>query len=184
METNMQQTMEISLRGELIEGEDLIWSDNPNPHNKSINSPVRGLLITTIIIAIISIVLIGIGIILQKFVADQTAGPALYGFGGMCAFLAFLFAIAVFTERGKTHTTHNTLYAITNRRVIIVHIGNNGNTTTYSFGKNDIGQVQRMERPDGSGDLTFASRIVSRNEMFIGIDNIRRVEHILISTLK
>jgi hypothetical protein len=35
MEISMQQHMEISLKSELMEEEELVWSGSPNPHSKN-----------------------------------------------------------------------------------------------------------------------------------------------------
>src|SRR5207245_2295908 len=50
--------------------------------------------------------------------------------------------------------SRNTLYAITNRRVIMLRSGRN--TRVSSYPRHAITQVQHIERPDGSGDLIFA----------------------------
>ncbi len=49
----------------------------------------------------------------------------------------------------------DTVYAITDSRIIMVTSGKR--LIVYSYGKEDIGILNRIERPDGSGDLIFAA---------------------------
>jgi len=198
----MQQHIELSLSGELTEGEELLWSGSPNSLNKNIVSPARTTLIIGIVIGILAIILIAIGIYVQIVVTDlsvsTTISIQMYFYGGFLAFITILILTIFFGQHAAMHNTHNTLYAITNRRVIIIRAGHHNHTTIDSFGNGDIGQIRRQEHPDGSGDLIFACRISlvqytgnnsahqasNVNGIFTRIDNVLRVEHLLISTLK
>jgi hypothetical protein len=88
----------------------------------------------------------------------------------------------------------NTLYAITNRRVIIMRTGRLLCVDSYS--KESIRQVRRIERADESGDLLIATQTGSvymgnsnYNHMINGqgtlaaIANVRQVEKKLLSML-
>lgn len=83
-----------------------------------------------------------------------------------------------------------TLYAITDRQVLIVTEGRT--RTVQSFREGEITKIVRTERPDGSGDLTFSERVVRDDEAhtrvedvaLIGIPEVREVEKILRSAFR
>jgi hypothetical protein len=79
----------------------------------------------------------------------------------------------------------NTLYAITNRRVIILSSGRNARVSSYP--RHAIKQVQRIERPDGSGDLIFAGNPAYGNSCrvwtFSALPDVRLVEQKLLRML-
>jgi hypothetical protein len=95
------------------------------------------------------------------------------------------------------YPSRNTLYTITNRRVIILRSGRYLRVSSY--GKRAITQVQRIERHDGSGDLIFVAnppyRSSGKNQSPAGISstgpvgtfsalpNVRLVEQKLIRML-
>jgi len=69
----------------------------------------------------------------------------------------FLFLTVLFVILGLIlrQSLKGTLYAVTDQRIIVMNTGRT--LTVDSYGRDDIGQIRRSERPDGSGDLTFAS---------------------------
>jgi hypothetical protein len=80
------------------------------------------------------------------------------------------------------HSARRTVYAITNRRAILVR---GGRTTTFrSFLPDRLHELQRRERNDGSGDVVFVSRFWTDSEGdrrteetgFMRIDNPKEVE--------
>lgn len=83
-----------------------------------------------------------------------------------------------------------TLYAVTNRRALIV--SGAFSTTVKSFTHTEIHELQRVERAGGSGDLYFGSReVVTRRGGtmrqrigFLGIPDIRTVEQLIRSRLQ
>ena len=83
-----------------------------------------------------------------------------------------------------------TVYALTNRRVIVWQPSWFGRVTAQSFTASGLNQMFRMERPDGAGDLVFqvpvtAFRANSQPERrgFVAIDNVREVEELVRKTL-
>jgi hypothetical protein len=84
-----------------------------------------------------------------------------------------------------------TVYGITNKRLLI--IADTGKSRSVdSYGSDNIGDIKRTERPDKSGDLTFAQRTTKNSEgsqhtaniSFIGVPEVRRVEELLRATFK
>ena len=78
-----------------------------------------------------------------------------------------------------------TVYAVTERRAVI--IGGWASRSIQSFTRDEIGNVIRIERPDGVGTLHFASRVTTNSKGFerirrigfIGIPEVRRVEQMI-----
>lgn len=78
----------------------------------------------------------------------------------------------------------DTVYAVTDRRALI--ISGRKNRSIQSFDRDDIGELTRVERADGSGTLYFATRtFTSRGRTrqnrigFIGIPEVRHVERLI-----
>ena len=77
-----------------------------------------------------------------------------------------------------------TLYAITDRRAIIIKQGISSNTIR-SFMPDDLYDLEKVEKRDGSGDILFGSRegMASNNNGralgFFGVDDARSAERML-----
>jgi hypothetical protein len=149
------QTMETSLGNELLEGEELIWSGRPAERGKSIASPARTLLIVGLVYTGIGllILLVGLILLLALFLqTDPSVSLSLFIPGGVFFVVgAILFLVSQFAR----FVPKSTFYAITNRRVIILRGGRYLRVASYNI--RAINQVQRLELPDGSGDLIFSS---------------------------
>jgi hypothetical protein len=79
----------------------------------------------------------------------------------------------------------STVYALTNRRVMIITGG--ASKKIQSFAGKDIGIIERTERANGSGDVTFATITTSKNTHrvgFMGVQDSRRVERLLLDVFK
>ena len=86
-------------------------------------------------------------------------------------------------------TAGRTLYAVTNKRALI--ISSLFGTSVKSYMYAEIRELQRVERAGGSGDLYFASRdVVARRGVthqrigFLGIPDVRGVEQLIRSRLQ
>lgn len=193
------QTMETSISNELLEGEELLWSGSPNPRGKSIVSPARVFLILGLVYAPIGLLVFILGIILWLAVPAASASGGFLGAlipGGIFFVLGLVFLLIGIYGR---FTKKNTFYAITDRRVIILRGGRY--LHAISYGRRAITQVQRLERPDGSGDLIFAGssspynayysnnshyntyNASNRPGVFTAIPNVRQVEQKLLRML-
>jgi hypothetical protein len=151
-----QQTMEAALSNELLEGETLLWFGRPDARKRSIASPARVFRTLGLVFMPTGLLILLIGLILvfSPFFASgfQPGMLGLFIPGGVFFILGivyFIIGLVGFSSSG------NTLYAITNQRAIIVRPGRY--VTISSYDKRNIGQVHRIERADGSGDLIFAS---------------------------
>jgi len=148
------QTMEASLSNELLEGEELLWSGRPDPQRRRIASPARVFLILGLVFLPIGLlaVIIGLTLLLSSVFPPgfQAGSLGLFIPGGVFFVLGLVYLIIGLVG---FFPSRNTLYGITNRRVIIVRLGRYLGVSSY--GKRAITQVHRIERPDGSGDLIF-----------------------------
>ena len=206
----MQQEVDTLIANELEEGERVLWTDRPHPNSKSSASPVMAYYILTAIFGIIGVMLILIGFIVSLSVSGKSGASILLGLsipGVTLIFMAIIFGIISLVYRPNLK---GTAYAITEQRIITVTKGRS--LIVYSYGKDEIGTLNRIERPDGSGDLIFAANRqsspyggnysyygasyggttgnmgtlgVSANAgKFLGIANVRDVERIVRRTFK
>src|SRR5215469_15178386 len=148
------QTMEASISNELLEGEDLLWSGRPDPRGRRIVSPARVFLILGLVFMPIGLVavIIGLTLLLSSVIppGSQAGLLGLFIPGGVFFVLGMVYLIIGLVGFSPSR---NALYAITDRRVIILRPGRYMRASSY--GKRAITQVHRIERPDGSGDLIF-----------------------------
>ena len=148
------QNMDALIAHELEEGERVLWTGRPDPNNKSSASPMMPFYIMTAVFGLVGILLILIGFIVSTSVHGKSGSDALLGLsipGVVFIFMALVFGIISLVYRPNLK---GTVYAITEQRIISVNSGNK--LTVYSYGKNDIGVLNRIEQPDGTGDLIFA----------------------------
>ncbi len=154
------QTMEVSLSNELLEGEELVWSGRPAKRGRSIaSSPARVFSIIGLIYGAIGLFFLLLGLILRLMIGDVFASGGYIGFvvpGGIFFLLGIIFFLV---GRFAHFSNRSAFYAITNRRVIILRGGRYLRVLSYDV--RAITQVQRFERPNGSGDLAFSGSFLS-----------------------
>jgi hypothetical protein len=188
------QTLEASLDNELQEGEEVLWSGRPDPQRRRIVYPTKVFVVLGLIFMPVGlfIVLVGLVLLLLSVFPPEARLASLGVFipGGVFVLLGIIYFLIGLVG---SSTPRNTLYAITNRRVIILRPGHYLRVTSY--GRGAITQVQRFERSDGSGDLVFATTPANgspgRNRsnagfssaihpgVFSALPNVRQVEQIL-----
>ena len=84
----------------------------------------------------------------------------------------------------------NTVYAITNQRLLLLMFGKNSKIESY-YAK-DVKQLERNEKPDGSGDLLFATKGYrdsdgdprTKSDGFYAVQDVKNVERLVESFLK
>lgn len=77
----------------------------------------------------------------------------------------------------KSREAMNTVYAITTRRTLIISGMNPRRVISYEA--RDIGRIETIEKPDGSGDLLFVTEDTgktTRKTGFYGIPQVKAVE--------
>jgi hypothetical protein len=183
------QTMEASLSNELLEGEEVLWSGRPDPHRRSLVSPARVFLRLGLVFLPIGLVLviIGLALLLSSGFRPSSLGLFIPGLALFIPGVVFFLLGLIYLLIGLigSFPSRNTLYAITNLRVIILRSGRNARVSSYP--KRAITQVQHIERPDGSGDLIFIGNPAygrsGRVEAFSALPDVRLVEQKLIRML-
>jgi hypothetical protein len=153
------QTMETSLSNELLEGEELIWSGRPIEGRKGMTSPAHRLQIVARIYVVLGLVLMLVALIIEILIGDLSAGRESFLFLPGFFIIILGIGLVLMSKIGNNFAPKTTLYAITTQRIIILHSGRE--LRVMSFDKRAIKQVQRVEHPDGSGDLVFFSVPVS-----------------------
>jgi hypothetical protein len=171
-------------------GEQILWVGQPNPARMAVKS-IGGFLF--------GIVWTGFTVTFLMFwMGDRGSSKwpgGIWGFEG----LAFSLLMAPFLIIGLAMLASplysylqglRTFYAVTNKRILIVETGKS--RKVQSYGQGDIGNLERTERPDGSGDLAFAKQHYkdsdgdqrTRDIKFVGIAQVRSVENIIREVFK
>lgn len=198
---------------ELEEGEQILWFDRPHPAFWPSRPRSRA---STFIDAGLSIICVGLGIIVILFggisliflssdIGTREFAPSLFGSGAFCILIPICSKlISKLIARNRANIFRSFLFAITDRRAIIIRQG--PSLTARSYFSNDIGPITCVERPDGSGNLFFAHsrgssyaynpaynntnpfpyypRYNSQAVGFEAIPNVREVERLLRRTFK
>lgn len=186
---------EESLDGELLEGEELLWSGRPRPGGKSTLSPARGLFIAGCILLPIGLVITILGaLVLATLFNTDSAGASMALFipGGILLIEGMIFFLVGLFGRLSVEKES---YAITDRRVLIIRRDRHLHVNSYT--SSAITHIHRVEQSDGSGDLIFYGNPSSHNThrsgnqvyrtsrpgVFVAIPNVRQVEQKLMRML-
>lgn len=144
--------MDPVLERHLDEGEELLWSDRPTSGSKNSSPEKSNFTALGIIFGFFGIAFIFAAFMffMKLLIGGDIIAPLICSlFAIFLTLLAILCLVAAHKWSPK-----NTLYAITNQRLIIIH--KDRATTTISYGQSDLGPIVCIEQPDGSGDLIFA----------------------------
>jgi hypothetical protein len=173
-------------RSELKPGEQFLWAGRPNPAGMALGSlggTVFGVFWCGFLVNFLQQ--------WYRFPSRDASGPAgLFGLHGLLSALFFVpFVLiglgALLSPLWAYLGARKTFYGITNERVLIVQCWRGRKVTSYY--PTDLGPLERRERPDGSGDLSFA-RITTKDSdgdpkvvpvKFSGIPAVRQVEELL-----
>jgi hypothetical protein len=144
------QTLETLIANELLPGEKLLWSGQPDPAGRSVVSPARVFRILGWIYLPLGLLLLLTGFLLLFALPTSSAFLGTLILGGIFFLLGLVFLLVGAVVRVPTR---GVCYALTSWRVLIVRAGRYLQVLSYE--KRAITRVQRFERPDGSGDLVF-----------------------------
>lgn len=169
---------------ELLEGEELLWVGQPNPVGAAMGPTLLRDLSPLIIMGFFFaffFTIIANEVPMDDFPAQFMLLPI-----GIIMLTTLWPIVARFM--GATRS----VYAITDRRALIINGG-----SVKSYGPDDIDYVERKMRGQNSGNLLFANeidtrynssnrstRVTSRPVGFLGIDNVREVEAIMLRALR
>jgi hypothetical protein len=118
---------------------------------------------------------------------DPTRDPPVWGpiIFGVVVMLAGVCSLPLFIQNAKT-VARETIYAITDKRAIILVAKKNGSITERDYRGDELIHLARNEEPDGTGTLTFesargagASSGTTSRHKFQAIENVIEVERML-----
>jgi hypothetical protein len=167
----MRQQMEHILDYELGEGENLLWSGQADALRI-----MRGSLpVLFIAIPLLVVFLLGIyGIFMIGPLSPSSIPIVLF------LVLLLLPGLLLASIPYRTYRrSQRIIYAVTDRRVLIITAGEK--RSVMSFGRADIGAIERIEGSGEKGDIVFGWQ---RNIRFTGVPHVRMVEQILFRTFK
>ena len=184
---SMPLSVEASISNELLPDEEVLWSGSPNPKSKGAVSSSR-LVISGWIETILGLLLLIFSFSLPFVGLRDFPSPLviLMIVVGTFAFIVGLLCLRVGYASTRV-SSQKMFYAITNRRVMILSRGRYLHVMSYN--KRAITQVQRVERPNGFGDLIIAvgstgNVMANRQNTLMAIPNPRHVEQKLFTMLK
>ncbi len=165
------------VKGELESGEQVLWVGQPR-----VLPFVRHLFLSSVF----AIVFAAIGMVLVLAATNAEGGqfwpPLLFGLLLLAPGLYHL-SSPLWTIR----KAHRTLYVVTDRRAIV--LTGTFSRMVLSFGPEQLTQLLRKEKPDGSGDILFlgprtapadgSRRTRSTESALYGIENVKEVEGLL-----
>jgi len=167
------------VNAQLMDGETIQWMDQPLSNYWSVGAMIAfvfGIYFTvTPIFPILSFVIE----VRSDYIIFFNIFDVLLGFMQVCIYVLlgpFLLFFSLKTRR----TTERTVYAITNRRAIIVQRGRSVFNTTYY--PKDFGDVWCKERVHGTGDIYLRGGEGSLpwlKAAFMNIRNVKEVERML-----
>lgn len=174
--------------GQLDSGESLLWSGKPTP---------SGMALGALPMTFFGIPFAGFALFWIWAAAGGISGSSERSFEGPGAFFPLfgvpflLVGLGVMLGPLWAYLgARKTVYAVTDRRAMII-IGA-GTKSVRSFGPEDMGEILRVERPDGTGSLMFTSipqagskgRVTLSRVGFVGIPDVRRVEQLIRENLE
>jgi hypothetical protein len=126
----------------------------------------------------------------KKWEPGSESGPFKYfnvcfGLFGVPFILIGLFLLS--SPIWMRRKARKTVYAVTDKRVVIFEAGYFGSYKVASYGPDRLGAIERVQRADGSGDLIIerrewrdsdGDRRTTRNGL-MGIADVRRVEELI-----
>lgn len=166
-------------QAQLEMGERLLWYGKPDPK--------RGLL-ATIPLVLFAIPWTGFSLFWMA-AASGLAFDAEPGWTSLFALFGVPFVLVGLGMLTSPYWLYKkakrTIYALTNRRAIIITGG--ANRKIQSITSKDVGLIERTERANGRGDIMFATVDAKKGPEqvgFIGISDARRVERMLLDVFK
>ena len=177
-----KQEIDGAVQRELQPQETVVWCGQPNPAH-SAREALPALLFAVPWLGIT-------GAVSWAFLGHGGV-PGIPTIGILAVFsISWLFGLSIlFVPLFAYNNSKKQVYAITNKRILIISLSRTRRVDSY--GPQDLCRFAHVEFNDGSGDLTFAQKIVtgprgqtsSMGMRFVGIPGVRSVETILRETL-
>ena len=187
--TTLPPYLQPRLDRELDEGEVVRWVAQPS--YRILRKATRDMcLVLSILLGLLCGTLITLGVLgLLGYLGDETTKTTTENWG--LIILAGLIAICtvagvIFAFKDTKYVANNTIYAITDKRAIIIVIHKNKSITERDYRGDELIHLARKESPDGSGTLTFesargagASAQTTGRHRFQAIEDVIGVERML-----
>jgi hypothetical protein len=141
------------VRGELQAGEVVLWTGRPIPGLAARPAMAFSLISGAMLVPMVLVAGVMVGMVLLIVLLTKLACFALVLLPvGLILLLGFTMVIGL--PWWTRHLAAQTAYALTDRRAIVWQQGAFA-VHVRSFSRQQLGSIQRNERPDGSGDLIF-----------------------------
>ncbi|MGH2506476.1 MAG: hypothetical protein ACRDHZ_03530 [Ktedonobacteraceae bacterium] len=185
-----------ALQNELKLDEQLLWWGRPDPMRKAKSASTQtASYIVFGVLAVVAIFLLynNINLIFEEISffgrPDSDSIFLLFVSLGLLFIPLYRFYIFYSIAQKRTNDLRQTIYGITNRRVIAMTANKQG-LSVNSYTQNDIGQINRVETGGGWGDVAYGKvrqvqrgrNTISVTEKLQGIPNAHMVEDILSRT--
>lgn len=180
--------LQMKTQNELEPGERLLWSGQPDPKRLSKKAILISLFGIPWTAFAIFWVVAAAGFKLPDFSSLSGGFQSVFPLFGIPFVLIGLgmFAAPYWVYRSAKRT----VYAITNRRALVISFGRAKSVQSYF--EQDVCDISRVERADGSGNIIFRTEETTDrkgnsrlNQIgFFGIPEVRRVERVLLDAFK
>lgn len=187
--TTLPPHLQPRLDRELDEGEVVRWVAQPS--YRILRKATRDMcLVLSILLGLLCGTMITLGVLgIFGYLGDETAKTTTENWGliilaGLIAFCTV--AGVIFAFKDAKSVANNTIYAITDKRAIIIVLHRDKSITERDYRGDELIHLARKESPDGSGTLTFesargagASSSVNTRHRLHAIEDVIGVERML-----
>ena len=178
-----------AVQSEVRDGERLVWAAQALP--RYFTGPALGSVLFAIPWTGFAIFWTVSAFVGTRYMGGGDATSAGFRFFPLFGVPFILIGLALFSAPFWTaRRLKRTVYAITDRRAIILAAGSFGSMKVRSFGPGALASIERVERADGSGDLIFEEYTERRGSSshtvrhgFVSVARVRDVEDVVRKTL-
>jgi hypothetical protein len=170
---------ELVAQNEFAPGEHLVWAARPEPARMARAS---------LPILIFAIPWTAFTLFVVVMASGITTGATNQGFYILFPLFGLPFVLVGLAMMSAPYWAYkkakSTVYAVTDKRLLVISEGRS--KTVHSFDPDQIGDITRRERPDGSGDIIFARIVDDETEGyrrsrvtengFLAVPDVRTVE--------
>lgn len=181
--TELPTELRDAAQGELQEGERILWTGQPDAHRAMFQSGCLTLFgIPWTAFAVFWTVMAAGGV---QSIGKGSPWAWLFPLWGL-PFIAIGIGMLLAPLWAWRHA-RNTAYVVTNKRILFITLGKFTKTQAFLPSSDDL---ERSERADGTGDLTFLKQYgrdsdgdrTTNKMQFVGVPEVRRVETLLVET--
>ncbi len=145
--------LQSALDRELDEGETVRWADTPR-HHALRRKTIEGAIALNTILLIFAAGWVTLGYF-ASLDPERSRGDIYLPIAIGLAIVLLTIAGTILAFRNTRHAAANTVYAVTDRRIIILRVKRNRSITEDDYRRDQIAHITREEHPDGTGSLTL-----------------------------